>query len=350
MRNALKTIRFWTTHPEKSPGGWGETFCLDREKFALVYDPDHPDYLIATEQIYTEASCMREFIRRNTPERVSIFFAGEAISPDMNVFDYAVAFDRNFSLGDRVSRLPTLDFFRKSIFDESLTVPRSDAREALREKTGFCNFIYSNPNAHPNRDLLFRTLSGYRSVDSLGPHLNNVGTAGSRASDNWRKEAIALKRPYKFSIACENARFNGYTTEKILSSFQARTIPVYWGDPSIAEEFNPKAFVNANACVNFAEVLELVKEIDCNDVMWLAMASEPIMTETQMARHQDDHRRFMAFSERLFGQDLTAAKRAPSGYWNDNYYRWFEHPAGGRSRGAAMLQGWISRLSRLAPR
>ena len=320
----MKTIRYWTTHTDTSAETWFAVLQLDRNKYNLVPDPVSPDYIIASEHLYVSPSARRRFIKMNNGRRVTLFFAGEAIFPDMNLFDYAVSFDRNLSLDDRVCRMPTLDFFHAHLFGDDLSAPRLNAAEALRAKTGFCNFIYSNPQAHPMRDRLFHKLSEYKPVDSLGSHLNNVGTTGSRGSADWRREAVEMKRPYKFSIACENAVYNGYVTEKILSSFQALTVPIYWGDPFIAAEFNPRAFVNANDYADLDGVVRAVREIDQDDDHWIRMVSEPILTTDQLARHHADHDRYAAFTEHVFGQKLATAKRTPQGFWPGRYQAWFE--------------------------
>lgn len=293
--------------------------CLDPTRYSLAYDPVTPDFLFVTEHIYVRQSCRRDFCAKNNGSRLSLFFSGEAIFPDMNIFDYAVAFDRNLVLDDRICRLPILDFFHNHVFCGNLCAPRFHAEAELRQKTGFCNFIYSNPKAHPNRDKLFYKLSEYKRVDSLGPHLNNVGSSGSRESGNWRRLAMEMKRPYKFSIASENASYNGYATEKILSSFQAYTVPIYWGDPSIANEFNPKAFINANANPDFDEVLRIVKEIDGDDDKWCQMVSQPMLNEDQFARYTADHQTFVSFIHRVFNQNGPRVKRTPEGYWPDIY-------------------------------
>lgn len=319
-----KPIRYWTTHAETSAASWSHMLQLDEHKFSLIPDPVSPDYLIVSEHLYTSRRARRWFKRMNDGRRVTIFFAGEAIFPDMNLFDYAVSFDRGLSLDDRVCRMPTLNLFHVT---GQPSAPRAHAAEVLRGKTGFCNFVYANPRAHPMRDRIFHKLSEYKRVDSLGPHLNNVGTSGSRASADWRREALEMKRPYKFSIASENAVYNGYVTEKIMSSFQALTVPIYWGDPSIAAEFNPRAFVNANDYADLDDILHAVREIDQDDDRWIRMVSEPILTDDQWSRCRADHERYAAFTERIFGQELSAAKRVPQGYWPGLYRGWFEHAA-----------------------
>lgn len=321
----MTPIRYWTTHAETSAASWCRMLQLDSREFDLIPDPVSPDYLIVSEHLYVSRRARRWFNRMNDGRRVTLFFVGEAIFPDMNLFDYAVSFDRGLSLDDRVCRMPTFDFLHADLFTDQPAAPRAHAVEALCEKTGFCNFLYANPRAHPMRDQLFYRLSEYKRVDALGPHLNNVGGVGSRASANWRQEAVELKRPYKFSIACENAVYNGYVTEKILSSFQALTVPIYWGDPFIAAEFNPRAFVNANDYADLDGVVRAVREIDQDDDRWIQMVSEPILTDDQWSRYRADHNRYAAFTEHIFAQDLASAKRVPQGYWPRRYRRWFDH-------------------------
>ena len=51
-------------------------------------------------------------------------------------------------------------------------------------------------------------------------------------------------RSYKFCIAFENTEQPGYTTEKLVHAFAANTVPIYWGNPAVAQDFNTKAFIN----------------------------------------------------------------------------------------------------------
>lgn len=100
-------------------------------------------------------------------------------------------------------------------------------------KSRFCSFLYASSTAHPDRDRFFHLLNRYRRVDSGGDHLNNMGTraAGPRLARTWVRDAIEFRKPYKFSIAFENALHNGCTTEKLPSAFLADTVPIYRGNP-----------------------------------------------------------------------------------------------------------------------
>lgn len=317
----MKSIRYWTNFPFKNPQRWMRNLGLDSKEFELVYDAKDPEYLIATELIYTDALAHSNFRRLYSPGRVAIYYADEAIVPDMNVFDYAMSYDKRLVLDDRIIRRPVLSVFggfTNRRFDVGCENPEAE----LMGKSGFCNFIYSNPNAHPRRDWMFHTLSDYKRVDSLGPHLNNCGNRTSRGSRNFAELAVEMKTPYKFSISCENACYHGYISEKILTSFAAHSIPIYWGDPDCESEFNPKAFINANG-LTAAELIDRVREIDEHDDKWMAMISEPPMLKSQMEQFERDDAQYRAFMRNVFLQDVQDAKRAPQGYWPDNYRRHF---------------------------
>jgi len=49
--------------------------------------------------------------------------------------------------------------------------------------------------------------------------------------------------PYQFSIAIENASYPDYFTEKITDCFAAKTIPIYWGNPDIANYFESRGIL-----------------------------------------------------------------------------------------------------------
>lgn len=218
------------------------------DEFNFIWSPDDFDYLFATEQTYQNPKLFRQFKELYPKAKIRILWAGEAMSPDFNLFDYAVGFDDGLSYGDRFAQLPPPweypgKKFINSRVNEITTMEQ--AKKELSQKTGFCNFLYSNSNAHPMRDRLFYEVSKYKHVDSLGKHLNNVGHKGTGFS-GFQNTCIDIKRPYKFSIACENAVFAGYTSEKILTSLGAHTIPIYFGDPAITKHINPECFINCN--------------------------------------------------------------------------------------------------------
>jgi hypothetical protein len=162
----------------------------------------------------------------------------------------------------------TADFLRLFDFDRA---------KEMKRKTKFCNFIYGHDT--DMRRQVFEALSAYKRVDAFGPTgLNNMG--GRLVPKG--KDVIAMKpksflRRYKFTVAFENFSKPGYVTEKLVEPLIARSVPIYWGDPRIADEFNTKAFVNCHDYFNLDEVVARVRELDENDEEYVAMLAEPIL-------------------------------------------------------------------------
>ena len=116
----------------------------------------------------------------------------------------------------------------------------------------FCNYVISNALSADERSIMIEKLSGYKQLDSGGRYHNNVG--GPVA------DKIEFAKGYKFSIAFENSGSRGYTTEKIMESFASKSVPIYWGNPDIAKEFNPDSFINCHDFASFDEAVEYVKK------------------------------------------------------------------------------------------
>lgn len=237
----------------------------DRQEFIDIlnegYDwesSDNPDYVVYSDYDYEhlDYDCVR------------IFYTGECYTPNFNECDYAVGFDR-LKLGDRYMRIPLYNLFQYRDNYKSLKNRLPFTQKELSKKTGFCNFVVSNCFATDVRSIFFDKLNLYKRVDSGGRYKNNIGgTVGDK---------MAFQKNYKFSIAFENCSYPGYCTEKIMEAFAARTIPIYYGDPEVAKDFNPKAFINAHDYDSLDAVVARVKEIDENDVLYLAMINEPII-------------------------------------------------------------------------
>lgn len=163
-------------------------------------------------------------------------------------------------------RLPNWVVWRYNRLNE-LTELR-DGDQILEEKSNFCNFLYSNSNPEERKDF-FNQLSEYKHVDSGGSVLNNIDYEIPQGQD------IQWTSNYKFNIAFENASYEGYTTEKLYRAFLAKTIPIYWGNPYVHEDFNSDSFIWVKDTDNFDKAIERVKELDQDDEKYKKMVSQP---------------------------------------------------------------------------
>lgn len=176
---------------------------------------------------------------------VKIFYTGENVRPPWGECDWAFSFD--YDDHPRHYRLPNY-VFEYGAGDSLIKDPAHTAR-LKPGKSKFCNFIYGRP--HHFRDAFFDQLSRCRTVDAPGRCRQNTAPIGaatdphqSRYAPDWAASKVAWLAPYRFTVAFENSSHPGYTTEKIYQAMQAGSIPIYWGDPWVGRDFNPKSFIN----------------------------------------------------------------------------------------------------------
>jgi len=194
---------------------------------------------------------------------VKIWFTGENFRPDFSKCDYAMSFD--YLDDPRHCRLP---LYLHYTGEEGSLIKRPDfnAAAVLRSKDRFCNFVYSNVEA-ATRLKFFQKLSKYKQVDSAGSVLNNLGFT----CDNKQE----FLKSYKFTIAFENARQHGYTTEKLVEPMLSNSIPIYWGNMLIGREFNTKSFINCHEFDSFESAIEEIVRLDQDDGRYIAKMKEP---------------------------------------------------------------------------
>ena len=312
----MKTIRVFPIYynwDEITANDLYERFLIDKSRYRIVIDEDNPEYLFCCISHITYGINIRKLFKKYySNDRVIIFDGDEAISPDMNLFDYAVTYDDSFICDDRVCHRPFCQYVAGGMqINNGNQINRYVAMQEY-DKRKFCNFIYSNANAYRMRDELFYEISKYKHIDSLGNHLNNVGNIPNRDSEEWFGSSINEKKNYRFSICAENGSMKGYTSEKIISAFLANSIPIYWGNPNIEQEFNPDAFINCNKYTSLQDVLKVIREIDANKEKWVDMVTAPWQTNKQKAMIQNQQDQFKRFVNHIFEQDKTAAKRCPT--------------------------------------
>lgn len=314
-------IKVYCIHPFVTDVASLLTYLRLENTFDLSWDEESPDILFASEWIYYKQEFFLTFKHLYDIATIKVFLAYEAISPDWNIFDYAIGFDDDLIKSDRFIRAVNpyrlYNSFVTRTENEINTVEK--ARLELQKKDRFCNFLYSNANAHEMRDKLFFEISKYKKVDSLGRHLNNVGTQGT-SFEGHSGECVPMKSRYKFSIASENASFTGYTSEKILTSLEAHTVPIYFGNPHICDDINPECFINAGDYGCFEELVEFVRKVDSDDELWCQMISRPWMTPAQKANMEQRTTQYYKSMNDLLTGDVEEKRRLAIGT-HQNLYR-----------------------------
>lgn len=247
---------------------------------------EHPDYLFYS--VYGNAHHNFDGIR--------IFFTGENAVPNFNYCDYAFGF-HHIEFEDRYMRLPLWRMYVKDL-ERALHRPKMGT-EAVNRK--FCCMVVSNIKQTDGfREEFFEKLSAYRQVDSGGRYKNNVG---GPVADKFE-----FQKDYKFSFAFENVAVRGYCTEKILESFSAGTIPIYYGDETVVQDFNPKAFINCHDYNSIDEVIEKIKQLDNDDEAYLQMLNEPVFVGGCLPEKYSDEA-ILKFLSHIVEQPLEKARR-----------------------------------------
>ena len=237
---------------------WGQ-FDAANNYFTRLLAPHYDLQVVDRDADFLIYSCFGTRYRRHQGTR--IYFTGENTRPNFRQCDYAFTFDH--CERPEHFRLPLYGLYGDPTW---LVKGAVDAEAILAAKTGFCNFVYSNPKCK-TRVKFFHKLSKYKRVDAGGRLLNNMGGRVTNKLD--------FLRQYKFTIAFENSSHPGYTTEKIVEPMQAGSVPIYWGNPLVDRDFNPRSFVNFFDYGTLDDLVDRVVELYRNDDLYLDLVRQP---------------------------------------------------------------------------
>jgi hypothetical protein len=257
---------------------------------------DQPDFLIYSSYGHTH----------RLHNSVKIYFSGESDTPDYTQCDYSIG---SIKLNDpRHLQFPSyiLLGWHGITLDQGLK-KNDDPEKILAAKTKFCSFViggYKRRKNH-NRVAFFQRLSQYKQVDSGGRKFNNIGAPIPGGSHG----KIEFMRQYKFNIAFENKSVPGYTTEKIFEPMVSRCMPIYWGNPAIHEEFNPKSFLNYFDFPSEEALIEKIIELDKDDSKYLEYLRQPYFYNDVPNKYCDRQLQ-LDFFEKIFTTRITPVAQA----------------------------------------
>jgi hypothetical protein len=146
----------------------------------------------------------------------------------------------------------------------------------------FCSLI-NNRDPSGNRKEVYDILTRRKSVDSYGSFMNNM----KRNLGGMQDTKCKLLEEYKFSIAFENLRHEGYNTEKIIQPMEAGCIGVYWGGNKSFEYFNDDAYINIDNYNSMEEVVERMLEIDQDDELYEHMVNSKPFKKNPIEFHPE---------------------------------------------------------------
>jgi hypothetical protein len=112
-----------------------------------------------------------------------------------------------------------------------------------------------NACLHHSRIQAIQILANHQLIDLYGHGWNDLSNLPSHLKSSLNKiipeiykgpttnKHLTLSQ-YKFSLCMENISLSGYVTEKIIDSFVAGSIPIYFGAPNIREIIPEDAMIN----------------------------------------------------------------------------------------------------------
>jgi hypothetical protein len=264
-------------------------FKLLNERFDVEIC-DQPDFVI-----YADGPTHQQWLYNC----VRIYFSTEQFAPDFEQCDYA--FTCRYLDDPRHYRLP---YYALTSIPSRLIKTEEETRAAVAPRTKFCAFVVKN--VHPKRTKkrldFFHRLSKCKKVDSAGTALNNVGFVLPPGGDN----KVEFLKEYKFNIAFENCSVPGYTTEKLVEPMMARCLPIYWGNPRIAEDFNSRSFLNYFDFPSEDALIEKIIELDRDDAKYAEYLRQPWFHNNTPNACFDRNRLLDQF-ERIFSTKIRPA-------------------------------------------
>ena len=269
------------------------------DEFILDFVEDNPDYLIYN--VFTKED---EYLKYNNSIKIAIYT--ENFMPDLNLADYAIGhyhiiyLDRYFKYSIFLwTKFQDIDKRRKEILNQP-----------IRKK--FCAAVISNCGIEFTKFRIdfINKLGEYKKVDMGGKCKNNI--------NEYVKNKIKFLSNYKFSIAMENSNGDGYLSEKIVDSFLAGTIPIYYGDYLLDEFINPKSYILIKGEKDIKKKIEYIKKIDNDDNLYMQILKEKPIIDDNFANRIDEIE-IKSFLKHIFRQNKDKAFRRDDHYDFEDY-------------------------------
>ncbi|MCU0770908.1 MAG: glycosyltransferase family 10 [Verrucomicrobia bacterium] len=264
--------------------------CILARRWRIV-SSEYPDYLVFTHEGH----------RHKLYSCTKIFYTQECYRPNWKHCDYAVT---SIKIDDpRAFHLPYYSLWRNPV--ELVRPAIFDYRSEMQTKTGFCSLLSSYADRSvAARTRFFHKLNARKRVDSAGKALNNTGWGVP-----WGKAPkIEFLRKYKFHIQFENRDLPGWTTEKLTDAFAAFTVPIFWGDVTVKEQFNPAAFIDRKDFDSDEACIEHILKVDADDELYLKYLSATPFHGNKPNKEWD-HERLLDFFEMIFSQPPNPVAR-----------------------------------------
>jgi len=245
-----------------------------RHKYNVIIDNNNPDLVISG------GGPKRNGIK-------TVYFSGEPFFLSNEEFDNICDYGMSGYYIDKSNyfRFPLYLYYIHNFIKNGII---KDMNFFFNERTTthknkFCNFIARSSNG--KRGGFFEKLNKYKKIDTNVLPYKNVNVPGYGGSIQGSIDKINFIKDYKFTIAFENSSIknglDGYTTEKLVEPMVANSLPIYWGNTRISEDFNTNSILNYFDYNNDEELIDRIIELDNNDDLYNNYFKEPFVTSKQ---------------------------------------------------------------------
>jgi len=259
-------------------------YHLLSQKYSLEIDSKNPEILFHSVDYFDR----EDHKKYNNGFTKKIFFTGENIKPNFKETHFSFSFSED--LDPKNYRLPLWVLFI-NWFDLNNNIKQRDPSYLISpdnltnkrprkfiSKPFFCSFIASKPQGE--RVNFVPELDNEKKVHSLGRLYSNSFMKINGRGDEKKK--LNYMKMFKFNISFENEVSPGYVTEKILHSFAANSIPIYWGDKKVKDDFNKDSFLYCGDYKSNDLLIENILKIDSKKSLSLDYLNEPIFKNNKI--------------------------------------------------------------------
>jgi len=290
MKNTIKInfVDFWDNFCKTD----NYFYHLLSLKYKVEIDEKDPDFLFFSVGFNNK----KEILKYVDKPCKKIFFTGENIRPNLffpgsihqgryEIYKSDFSFSFDYSKDPRNYRLPLWVLFinwfnveHNDLRDISYLInPKTLLDREFFKKDKFCNFIFSNNQG--KRIEILQSIEKYKKIDCAGKLFNNMPNIQGRGDQKYK---IDFLKNYKFTIASENSKYDGYTTEKLLHPLSVGSIPIYWGSSRVTEDFNKNCFINVDDFESLEDLVTHIQFVDANKQAYEEYILSPIFTDNKI--------------------------------------------------------------------
>lgn len=264
-----------------------------QKKYEVIIDAKNPDLVIYTNQFYRENEL--DYYTNETVRGIheyndsikKVFLSGEARPDFMSHINkgenyYALGYEHHNH--ERYLRFPTLvlDTFvlhnEGGMFDTPYgwLLEKRNADEIINSKKHFCSLVQASNN--PDRAKFFDIVEKKYYIKSSGPWRQTIRDEDGLNMHKYHnysnpdymgridgltyRDKVNFFSDTMFNMSFQFTNTDYLTQEKIIHSYAANCIPIFYGNQYIEDEgFNPETFINCHRFENFEDVFEFTSEV-----------------------------------------------------------------------------------------